>query len=319
MKTATRIATRIAAVAWLLALLPLAAHAQPAAIPFDLGETIIYQRWFSPESRFYNMPVTLRGVLAVPDGEGPFPVALFLHGAYPFCTAPLVNEADVYPCPPEHDVRQYEGFAYLAQALAARGYLALIPDIGAEYTVGFGEPVFAERGVQIIEAHLAALAKGEGYGAAVASRADFSRLVIASHSRGGSLSVIYALSEARTHDVDALALVTPAFVVEEAIIPEDMPAALVISECDGDVQTVEPLVFASQLDPLRPAPYTIYTLPRGTHNAFSTRLGPDFMPPCDPATLLDPQLQRDFLAGFLPDFFDMALADYFIPASTSGG
>lgn len=93
-------------------------HAQTSAVfEYDLGDATVIQERFPTDSRFYNMPVTLRGVIGVPEGDGPFPVALFIHGAYPFCSAPLVNEMDVYPCPPDDDLRQYAGFSYLAEVV----------------------------------------------------------------------------------------------------------------------------------------------------------------------------------------------------------
>ena len=55
---------------------------------------------------FHEMPVALRGVVAIPAGRGPFPVAVVVHGSYPFCTAE--GEIDTYPCPAENDLRQAE-------------------------------------------------------------------------------------------------------------------------------------------------------------------------------------------------------------------
>lgn len=314
-----RTATLFIASVVLMALFMSALQAQAqdiTVVSYDLGEITITQGWFPPESRFFNMPVRLRGVLAVPPGEGPFPVAFFVHGSYVFCTAPLVNEADVYPCPEEHDLRQFEGFTYLAEALAARGYLAMVPDTSAEHTVGFGEPVFGERGIQIIEAHLNALAGGEGFGLDLAGKADMARLMMVSHSRGGPLSIIYTIDERATHPVFALALLTPAAPPEGVIIPDDMPTALVIAQCDGDILTREPMVYADeQLSPLRPTLTAFFTIPRGTHNAFSTQLLPDFFPnpDCEGLDLLEPELQRAFTVRFVPDFLDMALGQVTFP------
>lgn len=291
---------------------PASTQAQgPTAISYNLGEATIIQDQFSPDARFHNMPVTLQGVLAVPAGEGPFPVALFVHGSYPFCNAPE-TEINAYPCPPENDLRQYEGFSYLAEALAARGYLALVPDLSAEYNNGFGEPMFGQRAMQIVTAHLDALTDGEGFGVDVTGLADLSQLVIVSHSRGGSLAALYVAADSpATYAAAALALLTPAYMeIPAGLIPDDLPVALVISECDGDVGTVQPLLFwEEQLPSLRTALTMIYTLPAGTHTAFSTQLDPDRAAACADVTLLNPAQQRDFTAQFLPDFFDIAL-DY---------
>ena len=295
-----------------LALAPGAVSAQPSVESYDLGEVTIVQADLAPDSRFREMPVSLRGVLAVPEGEGPFPVALVIHGSYPFCTSPnpVDDEVDIYPCPPEGDLRQYEGFTHLAEALAERGYIALIPDLSAEFNNGFGFAPFAQRTTQIIEAHLDAITGGDGFEADVVGKADLSRLVLAGHSRGGPLAVRYIRDkDLTTRTVSALALLTPAFLEARPRIPGDMPTALVIAECDGDVGTEGPLQYREkQLKPLRKTLTTYYTIPGGTHNGFSTQLGADPSSPCRDEQLLAPDDQQDFLAAFLPDYYDLALA-----------
>ena len=204
-----RSAVILCAIIGVLLLLPASAMAQSSVESYDLGEVTIVQQSATPDSRFVEMPVALRGVLGVPGGDGPFPVALFIHGSYAFCTSPnpVDDEVDIYPCPPEGDLRQYEGFTYLAEALAERGYLAVIPDLSAEFNNGFGFSPFAERTTQIIEAHLDAVAAAEGFESDIAGKPDLSRLVVAGHSRGGPLAVRYINDQdGATRDVSALAL-----------------------------------------------------------------------------------------------------------------
>ena len=300
------------------ALAPGAVSAQSSVESYDLGEVTIVQADLAPDSRFREMPVSLRGVLAVPEGEGPFPVALVIHGSYPFCTSPnpVDDEVDIYPCPPEGDLRQYEGFTYLAEALAERGYVAVVPDLSAEFNNGFGFAPFAERTTQLIEAHLDAVATGTGFDADVAGRADLSQLVLAGHSRGGPLAVRYITDkDIATRTASALALLTPAFLETKPKIPSVMPTALVVAQCDGDVGTRQPLKYRDkQLKPLRRTLTTYYTIPGGTHNGFSTQLGSDPSSPCKDADLLAREVQQGFAARFLPDFFDMALAVGSLPA-----
>ncbi len=297
--------------------------AQPSVESYDLGEATIVQSDFPVDSKFRDMPVALRGVLAVPEGEGPFPVALFIHGSYAFCTSPnpVDDEIDIYPCPPDGDLRQYEGFSYLAEALAERGYIAVVPDLSAEFNNGFGFAPLAQRSTQIIEAHLDAIATGEGFETEVAGKADLSRLVLAGHSRGGPLAVRYINDqEVATRTVSALALLTPAFLEPKPKVPGTMPTALVVAECDGDVGTKQPLKYRDkQLKPLRKTLTTYYTIPGGTHNGFSTQLGSDPASPCEDDQLIAPEEQQRFTASFLPDFYDMALAVGRLPATEAPG
>jgi hypothetical protein len=305
-----------------------AGTAATAGDAYDLGTVTIEQ---SGAKQFREMPVIMQGVLAVPEGEGPFPVALVMHGSYLFCTAepvaasqapdaggstdpelsvPMGDDPAPYPCPPENDLRQYEGFGELAAALAADGYLAIVPDMSPEYAEGFGSAPFGDRAIQIADAHLDALAAGSGFPVDVAGKADLDRLVLVGHSRGGSLVVRYATDKAATYTPHALALLTPAYLVGKSAIPRTMPAALVISQCDGDVGTKEPLKFTStkQLSPLRTAPTLVYTVPNGTHNGFSTKLEPEQDPKCKDRELIDPERQRAIAGTLLPSFFDLALA-----------
>ncbi len=281
---------------------------------YDLGDTSIFQTNFAQDSRFYEIAVRIQGVLAVPEGDGPFPVVLFVHGAYMFCTAPMQGEADAYPCPPEDDLRQYEGFTYLAEGLAERGYIAIVPDLSAEFNTGIGFAQQGVRTVQIVNAHLAALEADVGFETDISGKVDLSELVIATHSRGGPLALFYLNADDASYTADALAMLTPAALfanadrVIEETVPETLPTALIIAECDGDVGTDQPLSYLDDMIiPGRPALTTIYTVPGATHNAFSTNLDADPSQECEDAALLDAQRQRNITTYFLSDFFDAAL------------
>jgi dienelactone hydrolase len=294
----------------LLALLAVGvARAQdaPAAQPYNLGETIILQPRFEEGSRFREMPVVLRGVLAMPQGEGPFPVAVIVHGRYGFCAAPLVNDVDPYPCPEDALTPHYAGFSYLAEALAARGYIALAPEFYVEHNNGFAEPLFGERTTQIIQQTLDALAAGDLGGPA----ADLSRLVMLGHSMGGPLMVAYTQDTAyRTYEASALLLLTPAGPYDVSVIAPDMPVAVIISQCDGDVRRSEPAAWVERFLPAdRNAPTVVYTVPNASHNAYSTLLLDrlDRSDDCPAEAVLDPAVQQAFIASFAPDFFDLVL------------
>ena len=286
---------------------------QVQSVSYHLGEITIEQPNYPADSRFRAMPVTLQGVLAVPEGEGPFPVAVVIHGSYAFCTAmstDAMGDADVYPCPPEADLRQYEGFTELAEALAARGYLTLVPDLSAEFNNGYGFADIGVRSRQIIQAHFDALTNGGDFGLDVVGKADLDHIVAVTHSRGGPLAErILSGAVGTAIPFKALVMLTPATpFVQDAAIAETLPVALVVAQCDGDVGLDEPRVFLPLLPAIRPSPVLFMTLPGATHNAFSTKLGADPRETCEPGTVLDGQAQRDFAAQFVPDFFEMALA-----------
>ena len=132
----------------------------PPAVEYNLGDATITQSIFPEDSRFRNMPVRLNGVISVPQsGNGPFPVVVILHGNHPGCPVPEGDTVDRWPCDPDLEQPNYRGFGYLAQELAARGYIALSLNVNPEYTLGFGEPVPLERLGQLLDLQLKALAE----------------------------------------------------------------------------------------------------------------------------------------------------------------
>ena len=291
----------------------------PPAVEYNLGDATVVQERFPADSRFRNMPVRFNGLIAVPEGDGgPYPMVVILHGTHPGC--PTVGEVDTWPCAPDDEQANYRGFGYLASALAAHGYVVLVPNINAENTFGFGEPVPFERLGQLIDLHMAALATaaegGEnGFGAELAGRADVHRLALLGHSRGGEASV--ALANSPNHPTGAeggaygpaagTLLIAPATVTFDPTGGSRVPSAIVIAGCDGDVVGGDGQFFyeGARLAPGQSATATAVYLARANHNAFNAILGPDpFGAPDRPAcaTLLDPETQRAWLADYAVDF-----------------
>jgi dienelactone hydrolase len=291
----------------------------PPAVEYNLGDAVVIQDQFEADSRFREMPVRLNGVIAVPQGEGgPYPVVLILHGTHAGC--PAVGEVDTWPCALEEEQANYRGFGYLASALAAEGYVALAININAENTFGFGEPRPWERLSQLVDLHMNALAEatagGENeFGVELAGKADVHRLVLMGHSRGGEAAVALTNNPALSTGAEGgmygpaagTLLIAPAIVTFDPVGGLRVPAAIVISGCDGDVQGGDGQFFyeGARLAPGQRAPATAAYLAQANHNAFNTLLGADpFGAPDRPgcATLLDPEAQRGWLAAYATDF-----------------
>lgn len=295
-----------------------AASNLPPAVFYDLGETTVIQDWFAEDSRFRNMPVRLNGVMAVPAGDGPYPVVVILHGTHPGC--PVIGEVDVWPCDPEEEQRNYAGFEYLVRELAARGYVALAPNINAEFTFGFGEPVFGVRLRQLLDQHLRALATAAGsgandFGVELAGVADVGQLVLIGHSQGGeaanrltrqfSLNTPEMATELGYGPVAGLLLVAPAL-NNEGSTGSDVPLAVILPACDGDVMGLDGQHYYEAVR--FQAEHTWATtalLESANHNGFNTILGGDMVshggrPACQ--TLLTPAAQQQFLVDYAADF-----------------
>lgn len=287
-------------------------------VEYDLGEAQIIQDRFPEDSRFRKMPVQLNGVIAAPATGGPYPVVLILHGTHPGCPE-VEHGVDRWPCDPEVEQPNYRGFAYLAGALAAQGYVALAININAENTFGFGEPIPGERLRQLVDLHLGALADANAggahdFGVELEGRADLGRLAIFGHSRGGEAAIALARNlaaegasgELAYGPVDGLLLIAPSPGFVDPADGAPAPLAILLPACDADVVNQEGQVFyeALRLQATHDWATSVW-LERANHNAFNSILPADPFglqgrPDC--AALLDGAAQRDFLAAYAVDF-----------------
>jgi dienelactone hydrolase len=290
----------------------------PDVVEYNLGDTTITQSMFTEDSRFRNMPVRLNGLIAVPTtGEGPFPVVVILHGTHPGC--PEIDHVDRWPCDPADERPNYRGFAYLAEHLAAQGYVALSMNINAENTFGFGEPVAGERLKQIVDLQLRALATaaagGENkFGVDLNGKADVRRLALIGHSRGGENALMVAqdaqLGASGTDGYGPVAGVlqiapSPGFV--DPLKGSPVPVGIILPMCDGDViqQEGQKLYEGARLAPGQQDWVTSAFLERANHNYFNSTLGDDPFGrrgrlDCEPR--LEAQTQQEFLNAYAVDF-----------------
>jgi dienelactone hydrolase len=292
----------------------------PPAVFYDLGEATLIQDNFPADSRFRNMPAQLNGVMAVPVGDGPFPVVVMLHGTHPGCPEDETG-VDRWPCDPEVEQRNYAGFEYLVRELAARGYVALAPNINAENTFGFGEPIPGVRLWQLLDQQLIALATAarggdNAFGVELDGVADLSRLALMGHSRGGEMANYltrkYGLdipSGAGTAHgygpVAGLLLVAPPRIVQDSV-GSNVPLAVILPACDGDVigQDGQDFYEAVRFQ-IEHSWATTVLLDGANHNGFNTILGGDMIthtgrPGCSP--LLATAEQQRFLVEYAADF-----------------
>jgi dienelactone hydrolase len=311
------------------------ATAQGTVISFDLGATTITH----PAAPDTPIETALQGVLALPDAAEAAPLVLILHGRHGICGGQTMEP---FPCPPDEPEERFdEGYAYLAQALATRGYAVLVPNLNAAMTTAFGPGGVDERALALVAAHLAALARANAgdagiYGQDVGGRIDFETVALVGHSSGGGAALALLRSEAGVAlDADAMVLLAAAynspdeegiFVTGDALLayyatPSDLPLVTILPDCDGD-QTrfwTQAAYEAARLDPERAAWALSLRLMRANHNGFNQTLdsNPDNRfgyGPCfaETADIMPPAEQQDWLVAFLPDALDAALAD---PAS----
>jgi dienelactone hydrolase len=250
------------------------------------------------------------GVAAAPTSGGPHPVVVLLHGNHPTC--PTDTGGRTWPCPPGTEEANHEGLTYLAEALAARGFVAVAPGINVQYTFGAGEPMAATRTAEIVERSLTALEDGRlGIDTSVV---DMSRLVLVGHSVGGQDAGIIAADEVPiSRPVAGVVMLQPALNDAAALPLVDVPAVVVLSECDGDTGVRSGDYVATALQAARQAAAAVVVLERANHNYTNSNLATDWFavdaPACDDGRMLTPQEQQAVLSDVVPEFAHAVLGE----------
>jgi uncharacterized lipoprotein YbaY len=299
----------------------------PQALEFDLGEVSIIQPQYPQDSNFYTMPLRLNGLIAVPEETGPFPVVVLIHGRHASCPEIEGQDTLVQQWPCENEQPNYAGFAYLASALAARGYLAMSINVNAAYTNGWGEDTSGTvRFPQIVDLYLASLAAANadqdvGFGVPLAGKADLAKIAVMAHSQSGELATNVVAARAANTSPESIAqgfgpistilYLAPAYGTEASTVP-DVPLSVILPACDNDISDLQGQKYyeTARTTPDRQNFAAAVYLKGANHNFFnsilpdeaesSTRAG------CESKNRLSADEQRAFLAQYAPDFMDAA-------------
>lgn len=256
-------------------------------------------------------PIRDWGVAAAPTTGGPYPVAVLLHGSHFVCR----EDAQAYgswPCPDGTENPHHEGLTYLAEAVAARGFVVAVPGTNAQHTFGAGEPEPAVRSAEIADRALTALAAGErGVDAALV---DAERIVVIGHSVGAQEAAMLAAGVTSfSRPVAGVVLLLPALWAQEALPLVDVPAVVVIGECDGDTGVTGANYVSDALLATRQAPAALISLAHVTHNAINTGLPPDpfpvTTPGCTDEQLMPAEAERELFAAMVPELALAVLGD----------
>jgi hypothetical protein len=220
-----------------------AALGEPAAAPladgplawttadYDLGEMKVGGADAAHDD--YEYTARIRGTLTMPEGPGPFPLAVFLHGQHTTCAGPDGSQGGDCSQPYRND----RGYLYLMEHLASHG-IATASILAHEVNNknGAGDVGMWARG-ELTLATVDALAASEH-----AARLDLSRIGLMGHSRGGEGVVTAAEVNAERAQPLALASII-------ALAPTDfefrsvpgIPFLTLAPYCDGDVYSLHGL------------------------------------------------------------------------------
>lgn len=233
----------------------------------------------------------LRGWLSLPAQGKDLPLVLILHGNH--------NSKDP-------DGRFYEGFSYLTDSLASRGWAAISLDLQEAYRKGGMDDSYLSG--EITGAHLEALKRAAGgeslFPVDLTGRLNPNRVVVAGHSRGGEAALDLAC---RRKEVIAACVIAPNLRKAEKEW-RDIPLAILVPAQDGDVGTLDGYAYLYPRYEAGLNSFTALTLLEGAnHNFFNAKLTRDDANPAGGAGC-SPEQQRGFLRRWLGEFCDRVLA-----------
>ncbi|WP_435154624.1 poly(ethylene terephthalate) hydrolase family protein [Amycolatopsis sacchari] len=193
-----------------------------------------------------NRVVEERAAVWVPSAPGPRPVVLFLHGRHSACYNPATRATDNthWPCVEGFQpIPSYRGYDQSAQVLASHGYVVV--SISADGVNAQDNPYSEDAGTtargQLVLDHLDLLAQADsgrakGMSPLLRGKLDLSDVGLMGHSRGGEGVVKAALlNAARPHPYGVRAVLPLAPIDFGRETLPDVPMAVVLPYCDGDV------------------------------------------------------------------------------------
>jgi dienelactone hydrolase len=210
-----------------------------------------------------QVPCPLDGIVAAPEGSGPYPLVIVFHG--------VTRVKSVYD-------RVYSGFDYLVAQLAAEGYVAVSFNVNIEYHCwDYGESRMFDWAYQVYKQQIALLrwandGQESGHGVDLQGKIDFSQIHLIGHSCGGEMAdlIIRKELDEGLNRIRSLVRVQATTLIYDDPFP-DVPTGIIIGEFDGDVPEAGQYVFDElQKQQGRFSPASIVYL-RGANHAFFNR------------------------------------------------
>jgi hypothetical protein len=257
---------------------------------YDLGRQTLFLQ--AGGLRLHALPTRLAGEITFPVGaHGRRPVVVFLHGAHESCELPdTFLPTQDWPCRPSFlDVESFTGYRYMARILASWGFAVIsidgnpvapvdsgaltFPD-GAEFT----PRTWMDMRAKVVDRHLQRLARanrGEqgpdvDFGLRLGHRLDLSRVGLVGHSRGGE-GVVWTthLRGPHPYRIRAIASIAPVNFFRREV--PDVPFALILPACDGDVSDLHGATYYDGARVrVRTSPLWQAVALGGNHNFFNT-------------------------------------------------
>jgi hypothetical protein len=218
---------------------------------------------------------------------GPYPLVLFLHGNHNSCFSGG-SATFQWPCPGgSSPIPSYTGYDYVASDLASFGFIVV--SISGNGVNVLGSDQISDTGMrqrgELIEQHIDLWKTWSTTGGgpftnpdAFVGKVDLTRIGTMGHSRGGEgavWNVIVDRERADPYGIDAVLPLAPVDFDRETV--NDVPLAVVLPYCDGDVSDLQGIHFfddARYREPGDPTPKHTVTIYGANHNFFNTVWSP---------------------------------------------
>ncbi|MGH2754784.1 MAG: hypothetical protein ACRDLB_10155 [Actinomycetota bacterium] len=245
------------------------------AAVYDLGDEV-----FQPTD--IGAKIELTGSVHYPTGlpDGPYPVALFLHGNHVTCYKGERRTRFEWPCREGFSpIPNYAGYDYIGKRLASHGFIVV--SVSANGVNALGDRVsdtgMRQRG-ELLEKHLDLWSEwstvgGGPFGDTFVGKVDLTRIGTMGHSRGGEGVVWHRTVDEERADpygIDAVLALAPVDFTRTTI--NNVTFATMLPTCDGDVSDLQGVHFFDDSRysvPGDPTPKHTITVFGANHNFFN--------------------------------------------------
>lgn len=271
-----------------------------------------------------RQPTQVSGVLAMPAGEGPFPVAVVLHGQHAQCENPKNFgvagfakdiSAETWPlvCRAEQGyggtgyLRHEDGLSYLTEQLARQGVASISIDLNASSAFWGGMTDRSKAVEALVQTHLGLLQSfnsGDNKGLdlpQVKGKFDLTKLAYIGHSQSGGF-VAESVASGSQPNLKAAVLLQPI----DPILPpvtSSVPTLLVRGSCDEDVKPESGLESIAKLNSEGGVPAYDLLIQNAGHAMMNTNLEGTSCP-----GKIDPGVARNQAAVSISGFVASILA-----------
>jgi erythromycin esterase-like protein len=234
----------------------------------------------------YPAPIEVAAEVTRPvDAGGRRPLVLILHGRHSTCYTggPEGDASGAWPCPDGWvPIPSHLGYRYLADLLASQGYIAVSISANGINGQDWAAPdAGTSARSQLIGHHLDLWARwasrgGDPWGGIFRRHVDLDDVVLVGHSRGGegvNRAAIDALGQNR-YRIRGLVSYGPTAFGRQ--VTPDVPSAVILPACDGDVSDLQGQAYVdlsrdlADSDALRSAVLAL----GANHNYFNTEWTP---------------------------------------------